>query len=458
VFATRLFWSAYLAYHLRGQARYPFKPLAAIRRDQARRVRAMVSYAYRNVPYYRETMDRLDVRPADFQSAEDLSKLPLLEREQLQNDPERFVSTAQPLEGYFPLSSGGSTGAPSKVYYDSSALFQNAAHGERTRSMTTALIGRGFGYRETVIAMHHSSAQVVQQFLRDHALFPSGMRAQRQYLSVLDPSEKNVRLINEHQPDAIRGFGSALGLLFGYVHATGTPLHLPKVVTYHADAMSPTVRHLIENEFNIPVFSTYGAVEAFNIGFECEHHQGYHLNIDLYPVRIVDAEGREVPEGEGGEVVVSNLLSRGTVLFNYRLSDLSAISPDRCPCGRSLPLLSFLHGRTDDLIELPSGEIAHPLTLKVIFCWDEPDLWEFQVIQETPTHFRVPIIASETCDREEMRRRITTKMTRALGGDITAEIDFVDSLGRTGSGKLRTVISKVTRTHPEPSFLTKRIG
>jgi hypothetical protein len=41
-----------------------------------------------------------------------------------------------------------------------------------------------------------------------------------------------------------------------------------------------------------------------------------------------------------GEVVVSNLVNRETVLLNYRLGDVAASLPDRCPCGRSLPLLS----------------------------------------------------------------------------------------------------------------------
>jgi phenylacetate-coenzyme A ligase PaaK-like adenylate-forming protein len=128
---TRMYWSAYLAYHLRGQPQYPFKPLADIRRDQARRVRRMVAYAYRHVPYYRETMDRLSLRPADFQVADDLAKLPVLERCQVQKDPEYFVSRAQPLEHYLRLRSGGSTGAPCTIYQDPGALFQNRARGER---------------------------------------------------------------------------------------------------------------------------------------------------------------------------------------------------------------------------------------------------------------------------------------------------------------------------------------
>ncbi|MGB7575273.1 MAG: hypothetical protein WBN53_15580, partial [Thermodesulfobacteriota bacterium] len=66
---TRLYWNTYLAYQMIGQSRLPFKPLKTIKRLQAWRVRKMVAHAYRTVPYYRETMDRLGLKVGDFQNA-----------------------------------------------------------------------------------------------------------------------------------------------------------------------------------------------------------------------------------------------------------------------------------------------------------------------------------------------------------------------------------------------------
>ncbi len=169
---SRLLWSAYLAYHLRGQAQFPFKPLAAIQRVQGRRVRSMVSHAYRTVPYYRETMTRLGLGLDDFRTIDDLTKLPVIEREQLQRDPEYFVSTAQPLARYLKLQSGGSSGMPCTVYHDAAAIFQNAAHAERERAMITALVGRSFGYRETVFASSLGTDRRVQEFSRRRGIFP----------------------------------------------------------------------------------------------------------------------------------------------------------------------------------------------------------------------------------------------------------------------------------------------
>ena len=88
----RAYWSAYLACQFPGQARYPFASAERIARDRDRRVRRMVAYAYRWVPYYRETLDRLGLTPADFRTVDDLRQLPLLSVADLQADPERLRS------------------------------------------------------------------------------------------------------------------------------------------------------------------------------------------------------------------------------------------------------------------------------------------------------------------------------------------------------------------------------
>jgi phenylacetate-CoA ligase len=362
--AARLRWTAVLLHHARRQARLPFDA-GRIERDQAARVRRMIRHAYATVPHYREAMDRAGLRVADFRTAADLARLPMVEPEDLQRDVMRFTSGAAPVSTYLRLRSGGSTGRPRTVFHDTRALFENAAHGERERSLVARLVGKRVGYRESLIVVPHSSAEIVQAHCAERSLVPPGVRIARQYLSLFDAPEDNVRRLNAFAPDVIHAFGSYLEALFGYLHATGAPFHRPKVVTYSSDGLPEAARRLITETFGIPVLGTYQAVEAFKIAFECG--AGLHVNADLYPVRIVDRDGRAVPVGESGEVVVSNLVNRATVLLNYRLGDLAALAPDPCPCGRALPRLAGLHGRRDEWIDLPSGRTVHPMTVRRIF-------------------------------------------------------------------------------------------
>jgi phenylacetate-CoA ligase len=437
----RLAWNAYLAYHLRGQARLPFWKLEAIEHRQSRRLRSIVSHAYYSVPYYREVMDRLGLRPSDFQCAEDLSKLPLLEKTQLQSDPESFVSRVHPLNRCLKLRTGGSTGVPCTVYHDTAALFQNAAHGERERSMVTPLVGRSFGYRETVIGSPTTTDRVVQEFCQTRGFFPTMLGIKRQYLSLLEPPETNLALINEFQPDVIRSYGSYLEVLFPYIYAAGRPFYRPKVITYSSDSLSSSVRQLIAEKFGLPILSTYEAVEAFKIGFECHQRVGVHLNIDLYPVRIVNAQGEPLPDGEIGDVVVSNLVNRATVLLNYRLGDIATKLPVPCHCGRQLPLLSFPEGRNDEYLYLTGGRVVHPQSVRTILL-EEEEVWQFQVVQETSTSLRVVLVAAESADRQRIGERLAEKFACRFGPEITVRIAFVNSIDRTVTGgKFRVVVS-----------------
>jgi phenylacetate-CoA ligase len=437
---TRLRWSAYLAATAPRQGRFPFRAGTAIERAQARRVRSAVSHAYRYVPYYRETLDRLGLRPRDFRSAADLARLPIIERHDVQGDPERFLSRAQPVESYVSLGSSGTSGDPLTVCHDQFTLFQAAGHRQRRAAPVMKLAGKRFRYRHLRIRPEGGHGDVTSRAFHRRTFISASVQGAQLRISQQNPMARNVELINQFRPDVISSFGSYIEALFLYLHRERVDFHRPRVVTYSSEALAQPVRRLINDEFGIPVLGSYGSVEALHIGFECEEHLGYHLNDDIYPVRIVDAEGGEVEDGQTGEVVVSNLVTRGTMLFNYRLGDLAKKLPARCPCGRSLPLLSYLEGRIGDWIETPSGEPMHPITVKQLLNAEE-GVWRFQLVQETPQRFRLDLVAKDDCDRDATRARLARGFTERLGHGTAVEIRFVDSLPRARSGKVPPVVS-----------------
>lgn len=161
--------------------------------------------------------------------------------------------------------------------------------------------------------------------------------------------EEIIATLNEVRPDIAFSFGSYVEHFFRFLADSGISPALPRAWYYGADALSPHWRNLIKEKFGVEVYSNYAATETGRIGFECERRSGYHLNIDFTAVRLVDEQGVDVPAGEVGEVIVSNLHNTATVLLNYRLGDLAEMSTQDCPCGRNLPLLRELHGRAVDL-------------------------------------------------------------------------------------------------------------
>jgi phenylacetate-coenzyme A ligase PaaK-like adenylate-forming protein len=403
-------------------------------------VRSSVEYAYRHVPYYRETMDRLNLRPNDFSDASDLAQLPVIERQHLQRNPDYFVARRHPDAGCVKLQSGGSTGEPVTVLRDLFSVFEVNVVSQRQRALVARVAGRFVHFREVRISPPTSSGRQIGNAFRSQSLLSPRIRSSLLRLSMLEPPSKNVASIDEFKPDAIGTYGSYLEALFVYLKASGRRCHLPKVVTYGADALSHSSRRLISTEFGIPVLSRYQAIESGQIGFECEANRGYHLNVDVCPIRIVDTEGRDVPEGASGDVVVSDLTNRATVLLNYRLGDVASTLSDPCPCGRSLPMISFLEGRRAEWLQSTSGKLIHPQAVRMLLR-TENEVWRYQVIQRRPDHFDVLVVAAPTCDRERLHEPLVAKFSNQFGSTTTAAVSFVDDLPRTPRGKVRSVIS-----------------
>jgi phenylacetate-CoA ligase len=446
--ARRAAWSARLAWRAPLEARFAFRPTAAIERAQRRRLRTTVAHAHEHVPYYRETMRRLGLGPGDIATVADIARLPLIERDQVQRDPEYFASRAWPLERYLQLRSGGSTGAPVTVFRHPIDLFESAAFKERWRSIAVRLAGRRLRVRQALIALPTGEGAAASVF-DSTTLLPSAVRVQRLRLSLLEPPAKLIGPLNEFRPDSIATNGSYLEALFAHVQSSGVEFHLPKTVGYSSDELSDGARRLIGEGFGIHVLSAYRAIEAAHIGFECERHTGYHLSVDLAPVRIVDADGLELAVGEEGDVVVSNLHARGTVLLNYRLGDRAARLGEGCDCGRSLPLLSLLRGRSDEWIVNPRGERVHGQGVRSLMR-RRPEVLRYQVVQESPTSFRAAIVAPGA-DPTELAAWLGDGMREWLGEAVAVETSLVEDLPRAAGGKIRPVVSLV----PEAAVLVE---
>jgi len=436
----RLLWTIYLALNWRGQGRFPYRSPATIARAQSRRVRRMVAHAFNTVPFYRDAMTRAKLTPADFRTAADLAKLPIIDRSNFRTSAKAFESSSSRWGVDLDVHTGGTTGLPRPIKWNTAAIFQSAGHSERERSIIAGIVGRFVNYRESVIGSTLGSERDIQAIYNTRTLLPTWSRVAYQHLSLLDSPEKNVELLNQFKPDVIRSYGSYLDRLFRYLHTSGAPFHRPKVVFYDADALPETTRRLISDRFGICVLSAYQAGEAFKIGFECEQHTGLHLNVDLYPIRILDRAGHDVPAGESGEVIVSNLVNRATVVLNYRLGDVARVLAEPCRCGRTLPLLSYLEGRTDDWVVLTSGETIHPQAVRILFA-EESGIPQYQVVQRRPDHFTVAIAGVPQNDA--MAARLKRRFAERFGETIRTDVAFVDTIELSAGGKLRPVVSLV---------------
>jgi phenylacetate-CoA ligase len=435
----KLYWTGFTAWHGRRESSFPFAPREEQLRVQNRRVRSIVAFAYETVPFYREFMKRRRLRPSDFRTASDLGQLPLLSGEDLSDNPGRFDSTAISNDRTLEMDTSGSTGLYKKVRHDCRALFLARAGGHRARQVLSHFTGRSLGYREVRVTRRGGTGPVVLAFYRDHSWVPSGVGLQRAMAYCDDSFGDNIRVINETKPEVLGGFGSYIGGIYRYAWMHDIPIHRPKVISYGGDALLSPDRRIIEDEYRIPVISRYQACEALNIAWQCERGEGFHISTDQVALRIVDASGNTQAPGTTGEVVISNLINRGTILLNYRLGDLAQLSSNACRCGRTLPSLLQLDGRTEDLILLHGGEAVHESEL-LSTLYAVPGAMQIQVTQYSLAKFLIRVVVSG--DPETVRAGIAAAFLPLIGNPERVELEVIasDVIPQDKNGKFRSVI------------------
>jgi len=435
------YWNVFLAGHTLFGARLLDQPLDKFIAIQSRRIRTLIAYAYSRVTHYRELMDRMRLRPDDFRTAEDLERLPLLSKEELLDAPQRFIGADYRGGKGLLLHSSGTSGRARTIVYDSKALFLALAYGYRQRKVFASVVGKSFGYREVDLSRAGSLGSQLRTFYEQHSWIPGRIDLQRWLISPSAPFESIRESVNQFRPDVIRGYGSLLGAFFRWLHDRELTLVRPKAVHYGGDRMAEPDRRLIEEEFGIPVFSTYQAAEALLIAFQCERRQGFHISMDQVALRVVDERGRSVEPGSTGEVVLTNLTNRATVLINLKLGDVVKVGERPCPCGCPLPVLESIEGRADDLISVPGGSLLHPLStlppLQAV-----PGVVQLQLVQLELRRFQLRVVCAREADWHMTRARLEEAFYSVLGRDLDLQVERVERLAPETSGKLRGVISQ----------------
>jgi phenylacetate-CoA ligase len=439
----KLCGSALTAWHARRERTLPYWPVARLAALQDRRVRAIVRHAYATVAHYRDVMDREELRPADFETAADLARLPIVTGAELSEAPERFLSSAWRGRDALELTTTGTTGHFKRIAHDPNAVFAALAAGLRSRAAIAPLVGRQLGYRELVIGTPTGTNALVRRYQCEHLLPQLIGRLAPDLISPKLPIADIIAAINARRPHVIKSFGRLIGHLFRHATERGAPLHRPRLVVYGGDLMPDADRRLIEEHFGIPVYSTYQSCEFLRVAHQCERRAGFHVNVDQVAVRVVDATGRDVAPGQSGEVVVSGLVNRATVLLNYRLGDRATLGGQPCACGRTLPVLSSIDGRSEDLLVRADGECVHE-TVVLPRLYAVPGVRNVQVVQHAIDRVDATLVVAANGDPARTVAGLRAALHDLLGRaePLRIEVSLAADIPHEPSGKFKAVVSK----------------
>ncbi len=395
-----------------------------LRKFQERRLKYMVNFAYRNTAMYREKFKKAGITPADIQSLTDIAKIP--------------VTTKKEIKAVYPH------GCVTPGYNEHNCVIEHTSGS--SGSILTVLYNPEGMDRLRAVSFRSHLAQGVRPWLKFCILcrdpeeyeFYKQRSLYRTY-GILEgrPEKELLTTIKEYQPHILGGHPSAYVALAKVADENGISI-TPDVILLGGELSLPWHREYIEKVFQCPTLNRYGSYEMNSIAWEC-NQKTMHIDADSVILEIIK-DGEPVT-GERGEVVVTNLWNKAMPFIRYRLGDIGVLSADTCTCGRSLPVLQDIEGRTDDFIVLPTGELVPPTRPIAIF-FTTPGIEQFTLIQDTKDHISIKVIPQEEFTKN-VEKILMNRLTDALGPSISIDLEKVDAIPLTGKSKFRTIISHV---------------
>ena len=402
---------------------------------QEDRLGFVLNRAASSVPFYRELWaDRF--RRGDRTSAEELANWPILEKETLRKNPRAFVAEDCELSRMQHVRTSGTTGKSLELWRSQEterawyALFEARCRQwyGLTRHDRWAILG---GRLVTPVHLRRPpfwvwNAALNQLYMSSYHLAP-------------DLVSHYLEALSHYRIKYLYGYTSALYELAQGVLSQGQSKLKVAVVLTNAEPVFGYQREVIEEAFQCPVRETYGMAEVVAAASECENGR-MHLWPEVAEVEVVE-NNRTVNEDASGDLLCTGLLNSDMPLIRYRVGDRVSLAKanEACSCGRTLPILSAIEGRIDDVLYTSDGRRVG--RLDPVFKINLP-IREAQIIQETLHRVRVCYVPHG--EFTGAAARSITRQLQARLGKVQVDFEPVNEVPRTANGKFRAVVCNLT--------------
>ncbi|MGH8719906.1 MAG: phenylacetate--CoA ligase family protein [Burkholderiales bacterium] len=408
---------------------------ARLRELQFTRLNSLLRHARDRVPYYQKLFTEIGFD--SLRELSDLTRLPLLSKREIRANLEGWKAGGA--RGLVRFSTGGSSGEPLIFFIGRERVSQDIA----AKWRATRWWGVDIGDREIVVwgSPIELNAQDRLRAIRDKLLRTKLLPAFEMSARNLDRFVAEIRCV---RPRMLFGYPSALFQIARHAeskHRRMDDLGI-KVAFVTAERLYDEQRHTISKVFGCAVANGYGGRDTGFIAHECPQ-SGMHITAEDVIVEIVDANGNPLSAGESGEIVVTHLATRDFPFVRYRTGDIGVVDDRACSCGRGLPLIREVQGRTTDFVVSADGAVMHGLAL-IYVLRELKRIRAFKIVQENLHHTRVLLIPGPGFGKST-GERITEGFKARLGASVEVTIEKVAELPQETSGKFRYVVSRVAQ-------------
>ncbi len=416
-----------------------WKPYDELKRDQEKQLRHMISYCYKNVPYYRNLFKGLSLMPKDIQTVEDLEKLPILTKHIIKGNWESFKPVNLSSLKYYNNATGGSTGTP----------FQYRLS-KQDRFLSSALLYRGWGYGgyelgDKMVFLAGSSLGVgkssyitsrLQEILRNIKKLSSYNMGSREMRAYTDR-------INSIKPNFFRGYPSSISFYAKWIKENNIDIISPQIIFCTGEKIFPHMRKTIVEVFDCEVLDAYGLNDGGIGAYECIEHSGLHIDTERSIMEIVDLNNRQIEKGQG-QILATSLHNFSMPFIRYETGDVGNITQETCNCGRNTHLLSEILGREYEILYTPEGRGVFGGFFTTQIFYKMASVKEFQVVQKKIDKLIINIVPEFDFKDEDLD--LIKKIIRSKSELWDVEVNFVDTISRSGAGKYKFIINEMERT------------
>lgn len=402
-----------------------------IKTHQEIRLREVVGYAVRHVPYYRTVLSGVD--PSRINSDSFPVLVPLLDKHLVINKPKQFVSADPSLGKLGTINTSGTSGTPLNVHINSEALQTNYAFFSRVLNIAGVKKGQTsatFAGRIIIPEGRRDGPWWRRNYFMNNTLFSSYHISDKTIPSYIEEMDRLGLVYIDSYPSAIYEIAR-------YINRENIRHGIrPRAIITSSETLLPQQREEIETAFGTRVYDHYGCAEMATLITQCAQG-GYHINPDFGYVEILDGNNQPVGEGETGQLVCTGFINKCMPLIRYKIGDAAVFTGEKCACGCNFPLIKSIEGRIDDMITTLDGKKIGRLDpvykgLKHIK--------ESQIVQNAYNSIVVKLVRDQGFD-EKTARVLKDNIKKRVGNDFIIEVEYVDQIARTDSGKFRSVVS-----------------
>ena len=387
--------------------------------------------------YYKKIFSESEISERDLQNTDPfllLKKMPFLEKETLKTKLDDLENTNPKRKRDFVNYTSGTTGAPTKVYYDKESLQIGFALWRRFHDIA--------GLPEKFRSIRLSGRIFLTPDVSKPPYWIYNMVDKQLLMSTYHLSESRlgdyVKKINIYKPHLIDGYPSAVYVLAKYILANNIRLDFaPVAIATTAETLYHYQRIAIEKAFGCQVYNQYASSEGGSFITECKAGR-YHLNTDSGVFEFINLQGEPAKPGEYAELVITSFRNLKTPLIRYQSKDMVQLANENttCTCGCTMPYIHEIIGREDDI--LFTKDRGYVGRMDTAYKGLE-GIEKSQIIQRSPELIDIYQVVDKTYT-PQMEEKFLANLRERLGTVVVINFYAVDSIPLSKNGKFKAVL------------------